>query len=168
MATYDLEALSPLEFEELIGDLLQAEMDIRFELFKPGRDSGVDLRNCLRNENIIVQCKHFFNSPYRQLKRSLEGEKKEVAALQPTRYIIATSCGLTPKYKKEIRKIFCPYCLTEGDIYGRNDIQNLLKEHKDVVEKITNYGLQAHQYSVKYCIAGHIIRLKRIWKISRI
>lgn len=139
MAAYDLEALSPLEFEELIGDLLQAEMGIRFELFKPGRDNGIDLRNCLKNENIIVQCKHFFKSSYRKLEKSLENEKKKVVALQPTRYIVATSCGLTPKNKTAIRKIFHPYCLTEGDIYGRNDILKLLKDNEDIVRK--NYKL---------------------------
>jgi hypothetical protein len=139
MATYDLEALSPLEFEELIGDLLQAEMEIRFELFKPGRDSGIDLRYCLKNENIIVQCKHFFKSTYRRLEKSLESEKEKVAVLQPTRYIVATSCGLTPGNKATIRKLFHPYCLMEGDIYGRNDILKLLKDHEDVVRK--NYKL---------------------------
>lgn len=139
MAAYDLEALSPLEFEELIGDLLQAEMGIRFELFKPGRDNGIDLRNCLKNENIIVQCKHYFNSSFRDLKKSLESEKEKVMALQPTQYIIATSCGLTPANKKTIKEIFHPYCLTEGDIYGRNDILKLLKDHEDVVKK--NYKL---------------------------
>jgi len=139
MAAYDLEALSPPEFEELIGDLLQAEMDLRFELFKPGRDSGIDLRNCLKNENIIVQCKHFFKSPYKKLEKSLENEKKKIAALQPTRYIVATSCGLTPRNKTAIRKIFHPYCLTEGDIYGRNDILKLLKDNEDIVRK--NYKL---------------------------
>ena len=48
MVAYDLEALSPFEFQELIGDLLQAEMGIRFEVFKQGRDSGIDLRHCLK------------------------------------------------------------------------------------------------------------------------
>jgi len=139
MAAYDLEALSPLEFEELIGDLLQAEMGIRFELFKPGRDDGIDLRYCLKNENIIVQCKHFFNSSFNKLKNSLEREKEKVAVLQPTRYIIATSCGLTPGNKTAIRNIFHPYCLKEGDIYGRHDILKLLKDHEDVAKR--NYKL---------------------------
>jgi len=110
-------------------------MGIRFELFKPGRDGGIDLRNCLKNENIVVQCKHFFNTPFRVLMKSLEKEKIKVADFNPTRYIVATSCGLTPNNKNKILSIFSPYCHSGNDIYGRNDILKLLKDHEKVAKQ---------------------------------
>jgi hypothetical protein len=39
---YDFRTLSPLDFEELVRDLLQAELGIMFESFKPGKDQGID------------------------------------------------------------------------------------------------------------------------------
>jgi len=44
---YDFRTLSPLDFEELVRDLLQAELQIRLESFSPGRDQGIDFRFAL-------------------------------------------------------------------------------------------------------------------------
>ena len=41
---YDFLPLSPLDFEELVRDLLQAELNIRLESFGPGTDKGIDFR----------------------------------------------------------------------------------------------------------------------------
>ena len=40
MSRYDFQTLSPLDFEELVRDLLQAEFGLLFESFGPGRDLG--------------------------------------------------------------------------------------------------------------------------------
>jgi hypothetical protein len=39
---YDFQTLSPLDFEELVRDLLQTEFGLLFESFGPGRDPGID------------------------------------------------------------------------------------------------------------------------------
>ena len=45
MADYDFAAcLSPLDFELLSKDLLEAELGIQLENFSEGRDGGIDLR----------------------------------------------------------------------------------------------------------------------------
>ena len=45
MPNYDFTAaLSPIDFELLSKDLLEAELGIRFENFREGRDRGIDLR----------------------------------------------------------------------------------------------------------------------------
>jgi hypothetical protein len=44
---YDFKTLSPLDFEDLVPDLLQAELDIRLESFGPGRDQGIDCRHAV-------------------------------------------------------------------------------------------------------------------------
>ena len=41
---YDFRTLSPLDFEELVRDLLQAEFGLLFESFGPVRDWGIDFR----------------------------------------------------------------------------------------------------------------------------
>lgn len=45
MADYDFTTcLSPLDFELLSKDLLEAELGIQLEIFSAGRDKGIDLR----------------------------------------------------------------------------------------------------------------------------
>ena len=45
MADYDFtDCLSPLDFELLSKDLLEADLGIQFENFSEGRDQGIDLR----------------------------------------------------------------------------------------------------------------------------
>ncbi len=44
MGRYDYKSLSPQDFEELTGDLLQEEWDVPLEAFKTRRDRGIDLR----------------------------------------------------------------------------------------------------------------------------
>lgn len=61
MANYDFtSSLSPLDFEILSKDLLEAELGIRLENFREGRDEGVDLRYApQRGQGLIVQCKRY-------------------------------------------------------------------------------------------------------------
>ena len=44
MPNYDFSTLSPPDFEELSRDLLQAELNVKLEGFRSGRDKGIDLR----------------------------------------------------------------------------------------------------------------------------
>jgi len=41
---YDFRTLSPIDFELLVRDLLQAELGITMESFGPGKDGGIDFR----------------------------------------------------------------------------------------------------------------------------
>lgn len=133
MADYDFRSLSPHDFEGLCRDLLQKVHGVRLESFTTGRDSGIDFRYRTRADNLIVQCKHYAESGYEVLARVLAGkERKKIDALKPTRYILATSVGLTPGRKEELLGILAPYCLEPADILGREDINNLLTQHADV------------------------------------
>ena len=66
MSRYDFRTLSPLDFEELTRDLLQADCGLRFESFGSGTDLGIDFRFSCGTEDAIVQVKHYaegnFNS----------------------------------------------------------------------------------------------------------
>jgi len=134
MATYDLTRLSSYDFEELIRDLLQADWRIRLESFKPGADSGIDLR-CLTGSkgDLIVQCKHFAQSGFQKLLAQLRrDELPKIRKLAPTRYVLVTSVPLSPKNKKEIAKVLRPYVRRYSDILGKEDIENLLKLHPKI------------------------------------
>jgi len=44
MPDYDFKSLSPYDFQNLVRDLLQKELDVTLECFTMGRDNGIDLR----------------------------------------------------------------------------------------------------------------------------
>jgi hypothetical protein len=139
MADYDYSCLSSFEFENLIKDLYQAETGLILESFKQGRDGGIDLR-CLKNNKTIIQCKNFAKSPYSTLFSHLKNkEQPKLSALNPDQYIITTSVGLTPQNKTQIKELFTPFCLTETDIWGKDDINTRLGLHDQIVKK--NYKL---------------------------
>lgn len=133
MLNYSFETLSYNEFETLVRDLLQEEFGIMLESFKSGRDKGIDLRYAPSEDNsLIVQCKHYVGSGTTKLIADLKNhESPKVKKLSPQRYIIATSVGLTPLNKDEIAGIF-PSCTSTSDIYGRDDLNNLLARHPKV------------------------------------
>jgi len=133
MAEYDFRALSPHDFELLSRDLLQRPLKVTLESFTAGRDSGIDFRYRRGDVNLILQCKHYVDSGYEALVGILKRkELKKLETLKPTRYLLATSVGLTPHRKKESLEILSPYCLDTGDIVGRDDLNNLLTQHPDI------------------------------------
>lgn len=141
MSNYDFKALSDYDFEILVRDLLQNEISVRLENFTAGRDQGIDLRySCGTDRSIIVQCKHYAESGYRKLLRHLSSEElPKVKRLNPQRYIVATSVGLTPSNKDALLEVLRPYCSMPGDILGREDLNNLLTKFPSVEKQ--NYKL---------------------------
>lgn len=138
MPQHDLTRLSPLDFEELVRDLLAAEWQLPVESFSPGADGGIDLR-ATKHENgtdslIVVQCKHYARSPYRTLLRAARSEADRLTTMTPTpdRYIFATGQQLTPANKRQISNVFTPWVRTPSDIVGGGDIENLLARHPEI------------------------------------
>jgi hypothetical protein len=132
MPDYDFHTLSPVDFEELTRDLLQASEGIVFQSFKVGRDRGVDLRYAADDENRIVQCKHYRKSGYSALVRDLRAEAAKIRRMDPspTRYLLSTSVELSDANKKELAVILgLP---STQDILGGNDLNNLLGLHSEV------------------------------------
>ncbi len=128
MPNYDFKTLSPIDFEILVRDLLQEELGVRLENFKSGSDHGIDLRYCPSPDyTLIIQCKHYAESSFQTLLREIKKhELEKVKKLNPTRYILATSLGLTPDRKAELIKIHTPYIHTPGDIFGKDELNGLL------------------------------------------
>ncbi len=153
MADYDFTTcLSPLDFELLSKDLLEAELRIQLENFSEGRDKGIDLRYApvrgskttvfkfplLNAANdpptLIVQCKRYSN--YANLKSDLKNkELAKIIKLKPARYILTTSVSLSPPQADEIKSMLSPFVQSTGDIYGRERLNSVLTKHEEVVRR---------------------------------
>ncbi|MBF4049628.1 restriction endonuclease [Burkholderia pseudomallei] len=132
---YDFRTLSPLDFEELVRDLLQAEFGLLFESFGPGRDLGIDFRFATAEGSAVVQAKHYADTRADALVRTARAENDKVARLKPARYIFATSVSLTPMLKAKLQDAMPGAPLEQQDILGRADLNNLLGRHADVHKK---------------------------------
>jgi hypothetical protein len=130
---YDFRVLSPIDFELLAQALLQKELRLRLEGFKSGADQGVDLRYA-RNvrHDLVVQCKHYAGSNFAALRRSVIREVPKLRQLAPSRYMVVTSLPLSFSNKEKLRQICAPFISRTADIFGREDLNNLLARHKSV------------------------------------
>ena len=167
MLNYDFKMLSDFEFELLIKDLLMKEFDCNFESFEKGKDQGIDLRYSKNSENtIIVQCKHYANSKYSDLKSSIKKELPKIKILKPKRYILVTSMGLTPKRKEEIFEMLDNNCKQLCDIYDRNSINMLLSKYPEIEQ--SNYKLWLTSVNVMKKILNNGAYNKNIIAIENI
>ncbi|WEK20401.1 MAG: restriction endonuclease [Candidatus Pedobacter colombiensis] len=136
---YNLSVLNDKEFEELCKDLLEIELGVRLQNFKKGKDKGIDLRfSAIKNNEIVIQAKHYTNSKFSDLKHKLiHVEKPNMAKLdpKPERYIIATSLGLNPSETDTLLKELSPLVKNSNDIYGADQIASLLSQNKSIEEK---------------------------------
>jgi len=129
---YDFSTLSPPDFEDLTRDLLGREFGIRFEAFPEGPDDGMDGRHAVADGDVILQAKHYHRSGFAKLKSKMKQERSAIDALQPKRYILVTSAGLTPANKTQLAAIIGPALQNPGDIVGPQDLIALLRKYPDI------------------------------------
>jgi len=140
MASFDFSTLNSTDFENLVGDLLNAQercrnSHIRFKSFKTGKDKGIDLLHASQGNpyEIIVQAKHFVETPYSVFFSHLKLEKEKVERLKPCTYILATSKDLTVAQTEGIVDLFEPFIRTQNDIYGKKNLNALLDEYPNIL-----------------------------------
>lgn len=133
MADYNFETLNDMEFEELANDLISKKLNVFVERFKPGKDQGVDGRFFSPDGGeAIIQSKHYLKSGYDVLFRHCKKtEADKVRKLNPARYIFVCSIPLNRKQKKELSNVFSPF-LSEQDIFGKENLNDLLKDFPEV------------------------------------
>ncbi|OEO25055.1 hypothetical protein AX279_14655 [Pseudomonas sp. J237] len=132
---YDFRTLSPIDFELLVRDLLQAEFKITMESFGPGKDGGIDFRFAVADQGVVIQVKHHVEGGSRSLVRAAAKEDRKVLRLAPGRYILATSISLTPALKGKVVQAMPSAPLCVGDVIGREDLNNLLGKHPHVLRQ---------------------------------
>ena len=168
MPRYTFTSLSAQDFEELVRDLLQAEWDVPIEAFKTGRDNGIDLRYASADDGVtIVQCKHYTASGVSTLISHLRRiELPKITQLRPVRYVMATSCGLTPVNKNKIVAAMQPFIQRTGDVLGAQDLEGLLRRHPSI-EK-TNFKLWLTSTSVLERVLHNAEQCHTDFEIERI
>ncbi|MDP9120570.1 MAG: restriction endonuclease [Acidobacteriota bacterium] len=133
--SYDFTTLSPEDFELLVADLLSREFDTQLEVFKPGKDLGIDLRHsrAVRMQApVIVQCKRYAPNGFAALARAMKRELPKLTKLKPERYLLATSVALSPPNKDALLQLLRPWCNGPEDIYGAAEILALIRKFPDV------------------------------------
>jgi hypothetical protein len=132
---YDFTTLDPNDFEALVADVLSKSWGSRLESFKPGKDGGIDLRHSRvpsDQPETIVQCKRYAPGAFPSLLRSCKKEQANLKELEPTRYVLATSCSLSPANKDALVAALSPWCVSATDVYGPDEINGLLRQFPDI------------------------------------
>ena len=143
MVDYDFSTLNDKEFENLTIELISKERTQRYERFKSGRDGGIDGRFYHSNgTQEIIQCKHYqktgFNGLISSLKKKSDkgiNEIDKVTTLNPTKYIFITSIQLSADNKEIIKELFSPYIINDNDIYGQEDLNQILGTNPDIEKR---------------------------------
>lgn len=137
MSDYDFKSLSDKEFEQLCVDVISELEGRRFERFKPGKDKGVDGRFFApQGGEVIVQCKHWANTPIETLVRRLKSDElPKIKRLSPSRYIVAVSNALSRTDKAAIQEGLSPYVKSPSDVLGREDINDAIRRYRPIEER---------------------------------
>ncbi|MFM0208865.1 restriction endonuclease [Paraburkholderia sediminicola] len=167
VSQYDFKTLNDKEFESLCTDLLGAVIGKRFERFKSGRDAGVDGRFFMTDrQEGILQCKHWANTPVRELVRRLASvEKPKLDRLKPKRYMLAVSNPLSRLDKTLLSQAVAPY-LAEDDIFGLEDLNDFLNRHPEIEKR--HYKLWLNSTYVLDHIFNHAIHGRSDFSLSEI
>jgi len=165
---YDFSQLNDKEFEVLTADLLSTVFQKRIERFKPGKDKGVDGRFFSdKDKEIILQSKHYLKTGYQDLVSKLKNEEtKKVKKLNPEKYIFITSLPLSRDNKKEIRNIFSPHIKRDDDIFGQEDLNDLLSKNSKIEEK--HFKLWITSSTVMVRIINNAIKGRSEFELERI
>jgi hypothetical protein len=133
---YDFMTLGPEDFENLTCDLLSASWSSQLEIFKTGKDQGIDLRHSRLIDGevgAIVQCKRYDPNRYSGLLSAVKGEVEKLARLNPTRYVLVTSVPLSVHQKNELLEYLSPWCRGSEGIFAAAELKSVRKRRQDCV-----------------------------------
>lgn len=162
---YNLRKLDPIEFEKLSKDIMNYyyKLENKFIRGKVGRDGGIDLIS--DDGYILVQCKHYINSKYSNLKSAIQYELQTRNFKEIKKYYIITSLELKILEKQEISKMFVGKDF-QFDIIDGIQIDDLLIQNPDIVKNniklwVTPYYLE-NIYKSKLISLGTEIMLNEV------
>lgn len=132
---HNFSTLSSAQFEYLSSDLIGRDIGVRFEQFGVGPDGGMDGRHARGPNLIILQAKNYVGSGFSGLMREMRNSRAAIDGLAPSRYILSTSVSLSPDKKQKLMEVIGPYLQEPGDIYGKEDLEALLRRYPQVQEE---------------------------------
>lgn len=124
--------LSPLEFEYVCQDVMQAKLGTALRRFPAGRDDGIDLIDDLETNHIVVQVKHYWKSSFSALKQALKAERAKVDRLSPGQYYLCCGQTLTPNQTRELYDLFSDYMASEQNILTLLELDEFLTAPQNV------------------------------------
>lgn len=103
---YNLRKLDPIEFEKLSKDIMNYYYKYKnsFIRGKVGQDGGIDLLS--DDGKVLVQCKHYINSKYSNLKSTIQQEVNTRDFKGIDKYFIVTSLELKITEMQEMKEMF--------------------------------------------------------------
>lgn len=153
MADYDFSTLGSSDLENLVCDLLNADItidsNVKYKTFKDGKDKGIDiLYSSEANQyDHVGQVKHYYRTGFDGLLSHIKNtEVAKVKKLKPNQYILATSVDLSVYQSEMIRDAFSPFLKNLNDIYGKKDLNRLLQQYEAV--QMTHFKLWFSDTSV--------------------
>jgi hypothetical protein len=130
---YDFRTLSPVDFEHLARDVLNADLGLTLQGYTPGRDQGIDLRQVAADGAVtVVQCKHYLDSSWSTFMRAVRREGTRGQELHADRYVFVTSRGLTPPQQDEVVGALRSLGVKHDHVWGRDMLNAALSRHPDV------------------------------------
>lgn len=135
MHEYNFRALSAYDLEILVGDLLSAELNVRLESFKSGRDAGIDLRysKAFAENSLIVQTKHYVGSKFSDLYHKIKNEEVEkIKKICPLDYYLVTTLSTSPQENEKLEMLLKPVVRGTVKIYNVHAINSLLRAHPNI------------------------------------
>jgi hypothetical protein len=130
--SYTFSNLFHPDFEDLVRDLLGQELGLTFEGFCAGPDEGMDGRHAAAKDLCILQAKHYPGTSFASLKAAMKRARPLIDRINPNRYILATSRGLTPANKRSLADVIGPALKSESDIFGPTELNSLLRKFPDI------------------------------------
>lgn len=143
--SYNLLELSSVDFENIICDLFQKSLNLKFETFKEGKDGGIDVLTRVDGRNhIVIQCKRYKN--YSDLKSNIKNsEQLKAKGIICDKYLLLTTVELSNANKKELQSLSNGYIKNSDDIYGKEDIDILIRKYPDVIHAYPKLWLPARE-----------------------
>ena len=133
MPDYDFRSLSPVDFEHLTRDILNADLGLALQSYAAGRDQGIDLRQVMADSTVIVgQCKHYRESSWSTFLGAVRKEATKGHALHADRYLFVTSRSLTPQQQDKIVEALGSLRVSHDDVWGQQALNAALGRHPEV------------------------------------
>lgn len=131
MGDYDFRALSPIDFEVFIRDLLNADKALKLVTFAVGPDGGIDLRDSESFDlPVIVQCKHTPSATKQALVNLAKNEAAKLKGVQMRSYIFVVSAPVTPGAEDAIREVLETLDASTTEIWHKGKINESLQRCK--------------------------------------
>lgn len=129
--------LSDYEFELLSCDIMSKKLNTTLRTFAKGRDGGIDLTDNVSTKHIVVQVKHYINSPFSALYSSLQKEVDKVKVLNPNQYYICCAKRLSQEKENDIYKLFSDYMASPENVITLNQFDSFLEDpsNSDILRK---------------------------------